>query len=197
MPRSVLHPLSRQAGTERFFCLISCIEACNFAVHDTYDTAGSEKPLPFSFCTKLGHPTQAARSICSPFSPSPDSGAERDVDRDAVRCMGHLAWCPRQWGSWVVSSIVRYRADMPCRTAMCFMVHKSMHTIMKRCICTGRALCGRFTCHISLFAARQRVHNTSLTLGLGLGRLSGRHRPKLCSWPPHKHRCPWLSIGYG
>lgn len=121
----------------------------------------------------------------------------RDVDRDAVRCMGHLAWCPRQWGSWVVSSIVRYRADMPCRTAMCFMVHKSMHTIMKRCICTGRALCGRFTCHISLFAARQRVHNTSLTLGLGLGRLSGRHRPKLCSWPPHKHRCPWLSIGYG
>ncbi|KAF3898066.1 hypothetical protein GTR04_0230 [Trichophyton interdigitale] len=35
---------------ERFCCLISCIEVCNFAVYDTYDTAGSEKPLPFSSC---------------------------------------------------------------------------------------------------------------------------------------------------
>ncbi|EZF12216.1 hypothetical protein H112_06838 [Trichophyton rubrum D6] len=39
--------------------------------------------------------------------------------------MGHLAWCPKKWGSWLVSSIVRYQpAGMPCRTTMCFMVHK-------------------------------------------------------------------------
>lgn len=123
MPRSVLHPL-RQAGTERFFCLISCIGACNIAVYDTYDTAGSEKPLPFSSCTDE---TPSIRSICNPFSLSLDSAQSRgrDTDRDAVRCMGHLAWCPKKWGSWLVSSIVRYQpAGMPCRTTMCFMVHK-------------------------------------------------------------------------
>lgn len=137
--------------------------------------------------TKL-HPTP--RSIRSPFSPSAQSRG-RDVGRDAVRCMGHLARCPKQWGSWLVSSIVRYqRADMPCRTAMCFMVHKSRILTMMICICTGRALCGRFTCHISTSCCWTACTYTSLTLGLGLGRLSGRHRPKLCSRHPHKQISP-------